>query len=141
MITRFIHTTFLCLLAQFAIGQMLQSPIRFTNFTIADGLPTNTVNEIMEDSRGYTWMSTAQGLVRYDGSRFTIYKHHRGDSSSMPFDVVRDCIELNNHELVFASGLKKMWMLNPMNGKQHSPPAFWNNRPVKNRLLLNALAA
>ena len=127
MITRFIHISLLLLLAQFAAGQILTSPIRFTNYTIADGLPTNAVNNIMEDSHGLVWMGTAQGLVRYDGNSFTVYKHNRADSNSMPFDDVRDCIELNNHELVIGSG-GKMWMLNPMNGKQHPPAFFWNSK-------------
>jgi len=127
MIARFTHTILFLLLAKIVAGQMIQSPIRFTNFTIANGLPTNNINHIMEDSRGFVWLSTAQGLVRYDGSRFTIYKHNHTDSNSMPFDDVTDCIELNNHELVFGSG-GKMWMLNPVNGKQHPPDFFWNSK-------------
>ena len=108
-------------------GQPLNAPLRFTNYTVADGLPTNTVNDIIQDSRGFVWMGTAQGLVRFDGNKFTVYNHSRADSNSMPFDDIKDCIELNNHELVFGSN-GKIWMLNPMNGKQHPPPFFWKSK-------------
>ncbi len=127
MTQRFVHTILLLLLTHITVGQVLNSPIRFTNYTVADGLPSNMVNDIMEDSRGFVWMNTVQGLVRFDGNSFSIYTHSRADSNSMPFDDVTDCIELNNHQIVFRSGLK-MWMLNPYNGRQQAPPNFWNNK-------------
>jgi hypothetical protein len=94
---------------------------------VANGLPTNKVNDIIHDSRGFVWMGTAQGLARFDGHKFTVYNHSRADSNSMPYDDVQNCIELNNHELVFGCN-GKMWMLNPMNGKQHPPSSFWKNK-------------
>lgn len=119
--------TLLFFLSKFSFAQLLNAPIRFTNYTVADGLPTNKVNDIIQDSRGFVWMGTAQGLVRFDGNKFTVYNHSRADSNSMPFDDVSNCIELNNHELVFECN-GKMWMLNPMNGKQHPPPVFWKSK-------------
>lgn len=86
-------------------------------------------------------MCTAQGLARFDGTKFMVYHHSRADGNSMPFDDVSHSIELNNHELVFECN-GKMWMLNPMNGKQHPPPAFWNSkkatypRKINNHLIL-----
>ena len=105
-------------------AQSIVSPIRFTNYTVADGLPSNTVNHIMQDSRGFTWLSTAQGLARFDGHNFRTYNHSRADSNSMPSEGVWNCIELSNHELVFHSG-KRLWMLNPYNNRQHPPPPCW----------------
>lgn len=109
------------------LGQSLNAPLRFTNYTVANGLPTNKVNDIIQDSRGFVWMGTAQGLVRFDGHKFTVYNHSRADSNSMPYDNVGNCIELNNHELIFNCG-GKMWMLNPINGKQHPSLNFWNSK-------------
>ncbi len=116
-------------------GQSLKAPLRFTNYTVADGLPSNIVRNIIQDSRGFVWMSTAQGLARFDGHTFTVYKHSRADSNSMPYDNVDKCIELNNHHLVFNSRTK-MWMLNPFNHQQYAPPDFWKN---KNSALLSYL--
>lgn len=114
------------------LGQSFNASLRFTNYTVADGLPTNSVNDIIKDSRGFIWMGTAQGLVRFNGNKFTVYYHSKADVNSMPYDDVRNCIELNNHELVFESN-SKMWMLNPINGKQHPPPVFWKNK-IESRL-------
>ncbi|MEX0746405.1 MAG: two-component regulator propeller domain-containing protein, partial [Rhodothermales bacterium] len=38
-----------------------------------DGLPQNTVNALVQTSDGYLWLGTQEGLVRFDGVRFSIY--------------------------------------------------------------------
>ena len=131
----------LLLCAVACTAQSIISPIRFTNYTVADGLPSNTVNHIMEDSRGFTWMSTAQGLARFDGQNFRIYSHTRADSNSMPSSSVNNCIELKNHELLFSSG-SHLWILNPYSHRQHPPPLFWKNKKwAISNLLSNELIA
>jgi signal transduction histidine kinase/ligand-binding sensor domain-containing protein len=35
-----------------------------------DGLPVNTVNDVLQDSNGYVWLATLEGLVRFDGVAF-----------------------------------------------------------------------
>ena len=125
----------LFMFASSSFGQSVQSPIRFTNYTIADGLPSNMVNHIMQDSRGFIWMSTAQALARFDGNNFRIYDHSRTDSNSMPSESVSNCIELKNHELLFQSG-NHIWMLNPYNHRQHPPPLFWKSKAFAIPILL-----
>ena len=43
----------------------------FTNFTMKDGLNSNTVWSILEDKSGNIWFGTADGICRYDGKSFT----------------------------------------------------------------------
>jgi signal transduction histidine kinase/ligand-binding sensor domain-containing protein len=111
------------------------SPLRFTNYTIAEGLPSNNVNDMMQDSRGFLWFSTGRGLARFDGSHFVIYNHSSKDSGTMPFDNVVKCTELNNHELLFLSN-RKLWTLNPVNGRQQPPSVFWQKKGVSDFFLL-----
>ncbi len=42
-------------------------------FTIDDGLPSNECHDIVQDSKGYIWIATDRGLVRYDGYSFRNY--------------------------------------------------------------------
>jgi ligand-binding sensor domain-containing protein/signal transduction histidine kinase len=49
------------------------SRLYFDRFDIKKGLPESNVNTIKEDSFGYMWLSTQNGLVRYDGYRYHIY--------------------------------------------------------------------
>lgn len=43
------------------------------NYTTADGLPRDYVNKIVQDSRGFLWFCTNEGLSRFDGYKFTNY--------------------------------------------------------------------
>jgi len=44
----------------------------FKNLNIRDGLSQNTVNAILQDSKGFMWFGTKDGLNRYDGLSFRI---------------------------------------------------------------------
>ena len=42
-------------------------------WTVLDGLPSNTINSFTQTSDGYLWMGTNEGLVRFDGNTFTTF--------------------------------------------------------------------
>lgn len=48
---------------------------RFQHLTIEDGLPQNLVDCMLQDSQGFMWMGTWNGLCRYDGYEFEVYDH------------------------------------------------------------------
>ena len=43
------------------------------SWTVKDGLPVNSINDIIQDHTGYIWAATFDGLVRFDGIRFTVF--------------------------------------------------------------------
>jgi signal transduction histidine kinase/ligand-binding sensor domain-containing protein len=45
----------------------------YRQFTVLDGLPVNHITCLLQDSRGYLWVGTADGLARFDGVRFKTY--------------------------------------------------------------------
>jgi ligand-binding sensor domain-containing protein len=55
----------------------------FHNFGAADGLPSSTVWKLAQDRDGYLWIGTADGLARYDGVGFRIYRHDAADPASL----------------------------------------------------------
>lgn len=46
----------------------------FKHFNINNGLSQNTVHAILQDKMGFIWFGTKDGLNKFDGSRFVIYK-------------------------------------------------------------------
>ncbi|NUS37424.1 MAG: response regulator [Lysobacter sp.] len=46
--------------------------------TVADGLPSNHVNGVAEDAFGYLWIATSDGLARYDGIGFRVWRVGQG---------------------------------------------------------------
>lgn len=53
-----------------------------TQWTAADGLPINSVNDITQTSDGYLWLATGEGLVRFDGLEFEEYPIERSTNAS-----------------------------------------------------------
>ena len=45
----------------------------YESWTIRDGLPVNSVNAVSQSPDGYLWLATFDGLVRFDGVRFTVF--------------------------------------------------------------------
>jgi signal transduction histidine kinase/ligand-binding sensor domain-containing protein len=58
-------------------------------YTTTDGLPHDTVNRIVKDSRGFLWFCTAAGLARFDGYTFRTF----GPEHGLPHQSVSDFLE------------------------------------------------
>ncbi len=57
--------------------------VKFNHLTVEDGLSNNVVNAVIQDSTGFIWFATEDGLNRYDGYRFKIFRHDPEDSNSI----------------------------------------------------------
>ncbi|MES1219399.1 MAG: histidine kinase [Bacteroidota bacterium] len=63
--------------------------------TVNDGLPSDRVNCVYEDSFGYLWVGTSNGLGRFDGKKFTNY----GYSEGLPYLQINAIFEDSRHRL------------------------------------------
>lgn len=74
-------------------------------FSETNGLPNNEVRCIHKDTKGYLWFGTIYGLAKYDGNKFTVFKH-QSDANSISGDVVKALFEDSyGNILVGANGL------------------------------------
>ena len=73
---------FFCFVCMSLHGQ--QTEIRFHNLGVGDGLSHSLVNSIAEDSLGFIWFGTQDGLNRYDGYEFKTY--YKGSDNRSPSD-------------------------------------------------------
>lgn len=62
--------------------------VRFRNFDVDDGLSHGRVRAIAQDRDGYLWIATRDGLNRFDGQRFRVFRHDPADPYSLPDNVV-----------------------------------------------------
>ena len=59
------------------------NPANLTQFTEQDGVPGSQVNHVLQDKFGYIWVSTINGLARYDGYDFKRFFNNPNDSNSI----------------------------------------------------------
>jgi len=64
--------------------------LKFQHLSIEAGLSQSVVKVIHQDSLGFLWIGTEEGLNKYDGYRFTVYRHEPQDTHSL------------NHSKIFA---------------------------------------
>src|SRR6266498_4483715 len=64
------------------------SLIQFEHLTIENGLSQNAGLSIFQDSKGYLWIGSQDGLNRYDGYNFKIYKHDPEDPKSISHNSI-----------------------------------------------------
>src|SRR5690349_14529527 len=57
--------------------------ILFRNYSVNSGLCSNTVWSIAQDSQGYMWFGTKDGLNRFDGYNYKAYRYEPGQKSTL----------------------------------------------------------
>lgn len=64
-------------------GYASQDNYTFKHFGIKDGLSQTTISAIIQDSKGFMWFGTLNGLNKFDGHSFTVYTHLPNDTTSI----------------------------------------------------------
>ncbi len=62
--------------------------LRFGQATERDGMPAAVVRSLLTDRAGFLWVGSQDGLARYDGRTFRVWRHRRGDSTALPHNIV-----------------------------------------------------
>ena len=123
---------FLCLLYPFVLfSQPLNShkpseKITFEHINEDDGLSNNRVTCILQDSKGYMWIGTQNGLNKYDGYKFTIYKNDALDLFSIKQNHISAIYEDKSGILWSATREKyrKGWLKSSLNRYNYENEQF-----------------
>jgi len=67
--------------------------LKFSHITADQGLSMGVVNCVLQDSKGFMWFGTQDGLNKYDGYNITIYKHNPLDSNSLSNNFINALYE------------------------------------------------
>jgi ligand-binding sensor domain-containing protein len=73
--------------------------LKFEKLNETHGLSSNYVNCVLQDSKGYLWVGTRDGLNRYDGYTFKVYKSTYGDAKTLPSAFITSIYEDKNQVL------------------------------------------
>jgi ligand-binding sensor domain-containing protein len=65
------------------------STVRFERLSLEDGLSQSSVYQILQDRKGFLWFATQDGLNRYDGYQFKVYRHNPQNSGSLSDNFIQ----------------------------------------------------
>lgn len=81
-----------------------QGILRLQHLNVADGLSQSSVYNIFQDSHGFMWLATGDGLNRYDGKEFTVFKSRLNDTGNTQL------LDRNLNSALFEDRNHKLWM-------------------------------
>ena len=67
--------------------------IKFEHLSLEQGLSQSAVICLLQDSRGFMWFGTEDGLSKYDGYDFVVYRHDPQDPQSLSDNFVESIYE------------------------------------------------
>ena len=91
------------LLLSCLFGKAQPSTLYFRNINTGNGLSHDKINCIIQDKRGFTWIGTDDGLNRYDGNRFQVFRHDPTNPASISGNMITDLLEDKNEVLWIAT--------------------------------------
>ncbi|RMF68459.1 MAG: GGDEF domain-containing protein [Calditrichaeota bacterium] len=80
--------TLICCAACGSLQAQALYNLRFERITVKDGLSQNSVTAVLQDRQGFLWVGTLDGLNRYDGYEFTVFRYAPADSNSLSANTV-----------------------------------------------------
>jgi ligand-binding sensor domain-containing protein len=80
------------------------SSIKFEYLTVDDGLSQGTIEDILQDKQGMMWFATRDGLNRYDGQKFTVFRNNTNDPNSLASNWILSLAIDRNEKLWIGSG-------------------------------------
>lgn len=89
---------FFCFLISTTLS-VAQPPISFKQYTVSDGLSHNTVWDVLQDSVGFAWIATDDGLNKFDGLTFQKYLHTPVNGNNINNHPIRALAEDQYHNI------------------------------------------
>ncbi len=112
--------TFLCIFFWLnCVASLFAQPqdIRFEHISVEQGLSNFALTKIVQDQQGFLWFGTEDGLNKYDGYEFTVYKSDAADSNSLPDRVVHALYVDRADNLWIGAGGEDLRRYNPNTDK------------------------
>lgn len=92
-----------------ACAPLVAQDLRFRRIGLDEGLPQSYVNQLAEDSEGFLWIGTQDGVARFDGRRMDVFRRVPGDSTSVVGNNVFDLILAQDGRLYAHTGNGRCW--------------------------------
>ncbi|OJW59611.1 MAG: hypothetical protein BGO55_21765 [Sphingobacteriales bacterium 50-39] len=92
-------------------------PVRFEQVGINEGLSQSTVTCILQDRKGFIWFGTKDGLNKYDGYRFTVFKKNFKNENCLSSNDIKSMVEDRDGKIWIATSEGGVNKLDPVTGR------------------------
>jgi ligand-binding sensor domain-containing protein/signal transduction histidine kinase len=89
-----------------------EKKLRFDVLNINDGLSQGMINCMVQDHYGFMWFGTKDGLNRYDGYHFVVYRHDAADTASIADNFIQSVFEDSKGRLWIGTASQGLDLLN-----------------------------
>ncbi len=111
----------------------------FERLSTEDGLPSNTIYDIIQDHQGFLWYGTDKGLCRYDGYRMKVFVHDSDNPKSISSNMVKRIFEGKNGKIWIASLQAGLSCYDPLLPEQDAFTNYPSNLKDSSSLLNNEI--
>lgn len=112
----FILATVLAILAS-AASAFDQAGAYFESVGSAESIPDNNISALAQDATGFLWIGTPDGLIRYDGYRFSHFDNDPGTDDSLGGDFVRSLLTARDGRLWVGTNADGVSVLDSATGR------------------------
>ncbi len=136
--TLLIYLLSTCFCSPILLSQSITRNLQIERISTDQGLSQSTVECIYRDSRGFMWFGTEEGLNRYDGYNFTVYKNDHRNPLSLSNEVVFS---------IFEDSYENLWVgtrdggLNLFNRQKETFEVFKHDAQNKNSISDNKISS
>lgn len=108
--------TFLICFLLYTVSSTAQEAYTFTQLTTDDGLASNDVRALYQDQKGFIWIGSANGLQRFDGTKFINFTlNNKKDSDPLPVSLLEYIIPDKSGSLwLYFPELREVGVFNPV---------------------------
>jgi signal transduction histidine kinase/ligand-binding sensor domain-containing protein/DNA-binding response OmpR family regulator len=140
---RFFHASLFFIFCVVNHNIQANDSLPISHLSIQNGLSNNSVRCVFQDKKGFIWFGTYDGLNRYDGNEFKIFRNRIGDSTSIPHNYIYAINEDVSGNLWVGTGQGGVSIYNNTLSK-FSPAYFYpyrGNRPQKITINANVISS
>lgn len=110
--------------------------IKFEHIGVAEGISQINITCIFQDSRGFMWFGTRDGLNRYDGYNFTVYRYDPQDNNTISNNFIQDITEDKSGNIWIAT---QVGGINKFDVRKEQFTRFLHNNRNPNSISSNAV--
>ncbi|QOL24448.1 EAL domain-containing protein [Thalassotalea sp. LPB0316] len=99
-----LQLSLLLVLSPLSFASTFSQELKFDRFLTEHGLSQSTIIDIVEDQQGFIWLATEEGLNRFDGENFHVYKKDKNNPNSIADNLIRTILVDKTNTLWVGTG-------------------------------------